>query len=137
MLRECKSAGSRLPEQARNRSPTVYLVTDAELANDLLLADCQDFLRKIRHPRRRFVDWLVDGVRDSSARLLDGTGNPVEIDYDYLEKDHFDLWVRDWITLRSPEVRRRVRAESRERVRLVITMLRMIFPRESAAWGLD
>ena len=115
----------------------VRLVTDEELDNPCLLRDAKTFASKMRVPRRSFVDWLVDGVRDAKAVLLDNEDRPVSIDYDVIERDHIDLWFRDWAKRPEAHINPRVRAESRERVRLVVTMLRMIFPKESSVWGCD
>lgn len=113
----------------------VRLVTDGELRNSDFLKDVRTFASKLRIPRRRIVDWLVDGIRDARTILLDEQGRPVEIDFDEIERDHIDLWFRDWATRPAAHVTCRVREESRERVRLVATMLRMIFPKESTVWG--
>ena len=114
---------------------SVRLVTDEELMNPQFLRDIKTFASKCRIPRRSFVDWLVDGVRDADTVLVDGEGNPVEIDYDEIERDHIDLWFRDWAQRPEAHINPRVREESRERVRLVATMLRVIFPKESSVWG--
>jgi hypothetical protein len=118
-----------------NHWPVVRLVTDDELNNPYFLADVQDFAGKLRVPRRRMVDWLVDGVRDARSLLADSDGRPVEFSYDELEHDHIELWFRDWLKRGNRSVAPRVRSESRERVTLVATMLKIIFPKESSVWG--
>lgn len=115
----------------------VYLVTDEELKNAQFLRDTRVFASKLPVSRRAFVDFLVNGVRDSDSEVIDADGNPVEIDFEELERANIDLWVRDWATFPAAQAACRVRAESRERVRLVATMLRMIFPKESSVWGRD
>lgn len=124
------------PERARAR-PFVQLVTDEELDNPELLRDVKAFARKLQVPRRRFIDWLADGVRDAETMLIDSTGSAVEIDLEALERDHIDLWFRDWIKRPADHIAPRVRAESRERVRAMVTILRMMFPKESSVWGCD
>lgn len=115
----------------------VRIVTDVELENDLLLDDVQSFLRMISIPRRQFVGWMY-GIFDCgvNVRLVDEFGNKATTAHlDQIEREHFDLWLRDWIKVRPPHVKRRIRMEAKERVRLLITMLRMIFPKESTTWG--
>lgn len=117
------------------RKNEVRIVSDEELANPLFLADVKNFASKLRIPRRRFMDWLADGLRDAEAELVDEFGNSAWIDFDVIERDHIDLWFRDWCRRCRPDVTPRVRTESRERIRLVATTLRMIFPKEASVWG--
>lgn len=122
-------------EEFKEQPITVRLVSDGELSDPVFLADVKTFASRLRVPRRQFVDWLVDGVRDSETCLIDSAGDPVTIEFEEIEKDNIDLWVRDWVRMPERHVAPRLRAESRERVRLVATMLRMIFPKESSVWG--
>ena len=122
-------------ESYRRKAVRVRVVTDGALADPVFLADVKTFAGRLRIPRRRFIDWLIDGFRDANAVLVDEHGTPVWIDFDEIERDHIDLWFRDWCKVPEDQVRPRVRAESRERIRLVATLLRAIFPKESTVWG--
>lgn len=114
---------------------SVRLVSDAELADPVFLADVKTFASRLRIPRRRFVDWLVDGLRDTETALLDEHGSPVEIDLEAIEHEAVEMWLKDWLRMPERHAVPRLRIEARERVRLVATLLRMIFPKESAVWG--
>lgn len=115
--------------------PRIRLVTDAELENPVFLTDVKTFAANLRVAHRRFLDWLADGFRDAQAELVDSAGNKVDVDLEELERDNIEFWFRDWCRRPAPNAQIRLRAESRERVRLVATLLRLIFPKESILWG--
>ena len=116
-------------------SGRVCIVTDEELDDPYFLADVKTFAWKLRIPHRRFRDWFVDGVRDSEVELVDVFGNPADFNYEEIEREHVELWFRDWAKRPARHIHPRLRRESRERIRLIATMLRMIFPKETSVWG--
>ncbi|MGO4863331.1 hypothetical protein ACTP2L_07095, partial [Campylobacter jejuni] len=78
---------------------------------------------------------LVDGVRDCDTELVDLAGNSVTIDFEAIEGDTIELWLKDWLKRPERHAIPRLRIEARERVRVVATLLRMIFPKEASVWG--
>lgn len=123
--------------------PTVRLVTDAELESGVFVTDVKTFASRLRIPRRRFVDWLTDGYRDAEVYIVDEEGNPVDLDFEALEEEDGDEvrnriedWLKDWLKRPERHFTPRLRVEARERVRLVATLLRAIFPKESVVWGM-
>jgi hypothetical protein len=113
----------------------VRITTDEELGNPVYLFDARAFAAKLRVPRRRLLDYLADGLRDSDAELEDEYGNAAQVDFELLELDGIEDWFKDWVRRPAPGVLCRVRAESRERIRVLTTILRLIFPKETSVWG--
>lgn len=122
-------------EGDRSRAITVCITTDAELADQAFLFDARSFVANLRVPRRRMLDWLADGLRDSEAQLVDDDGNLAYVDLELLELDGIDDWFKDWAKRPMKGIALRVRSESRERIRVVTTIMRMIFPKETRCWG--
>ena len=115
----------------------VQIVTDADLENSELVRDARTFAANIRVPRGRMLDFLADGYRDCDTIRVEAEGNRAEIDLELLERDGIEWWFKDWCKRPLPNVTPRVRVEARERARVVITLLRLIFPKESVVWGVD
>ena len=125
------------------RPLTVTIVSDRELDNHAWLAEAKLFTQRLRVPRSRICDFLADGLRDTDTVLLTEDGNRAYIDLEEIEKaddeddeiDGFEWWYKDWVRRAPPGVKPRLRTEARERVRLITTILRLIFPKETSVWG--
>jgi len=120
----------------------IRLVTDEEIQNPLFRDDVKSFARKLRVPRRKMVDWLVDGYRDADVDIINDEGLAVFVDFEALEEGEGDLvttriadWLKDWLSEPTRQGASRLRPEAKERVRLIATLLRAIFPKESVVWG--
>lgn len=116
--------------------PIVRLMTDDELRNHQLINNVKEFCRKIALPRRRIRDFCLEGMRDSPALLVGSGGDAVEANLEaVLDDDGFEFWYRDWIKHPVPAHVAAVHPASIDRVIFLITALKMIFLRESRAWG--
>lgn len=115
----------------------VPIVSDAELDNPEFLRDLRIFAANLRVSRGRWLDWLADGYRDADAILVDDCGDPADVDLELLELDGIEWWFKDWCKRPPAGITPRLRIEARERVRVVATLLRLIFPKESIVWGVS
>lgn len=125
------------------RPVTVTIVSDRELDSPAWLADAKSFTQRLRVPRSRIRDFLADGLRDTDTVLVTESGDRACVDLEEIEKDDgddcetdgFEWWYKDWTRKTPPGVTPRLRVEARERVRVITTILRMIFPKETSVWG--
>lgn len=116
---------------------TVTIVTDEEIANPIFIRDARTFMASMRIERRRLLDWFMDGYSRSHVLLVDAQGNKATIDFDELDIEGVVDWFKDWCTKPQPATRLHVRKEAVERVRVMTTLLKIRFPKETLLWGLD
>ena len=133
-----KAMGNLDPDMMRGKRIAVRIATDQECDDFVLQDHLQTFLRGVLCivPYRRLLPMLEKAARRSGAALLDRNGQPARLadlsEHDYLAMDY---WLRDFMIERPPHVRRRNRPETLERRRLLLTLARMVWPRETATWG--
>ena len=116
------------------KHPRVQLVTDALLENKAWLDDVHAFANRLDVPRRQMLDYMAKGFEKARVALVDEAGEPVYLDLREAEKcKDFGLFYRDWLRHRpgAPNIH----PHTRERVRLIATMLRVIFWKEQSVWG--
>lgn len=112
------------------------LVSDDELNNPEFIRDLRAWTYQLDIGPDHWLDYLSDQYRDYAGTVVDD-GEPVFLDLEELERPDIKYWFRDFCcTPCSPEVKPRVRREARERVRVLATILRAVFPGHANSWGL-
>ena len=132
-----KVMGNLDPDMTRARRIAVRIATDQECDDFVLQDHLQAFLRGVLCivPYRRLLPTLEKAARRSDTVLLDQNGAPARLD-DLSEQDYLamDYWLRDFMIERPQHIRRRNRPETLERRRLLLTLTRVVWPRETATW---
>jgi len=114
----------------------VPVATEADARNRLLRQDVKEFLRAFRLPFRGALDALYERASRTARVIVDRQGNRVELlELSDADLDAFDYWYRDWVATDEVHAEPRLRRESTDRIIFLITLLRMIFPKESMTWG--
>lgn len=117
------------------RKKNTVLVSDRQLENPDFLIDLRAFTADLKISPDHWVDFLIDTYRDYRGRIIH-QGNEVFLDTEALEATSIREWLRDWACTAVPEgVRPRLREESRERIRVLATILATRFPFEASMWG--
>lgn len=112
------------------------IVSDLELSNP-------EFLRSVRLTAYRhnissyqWLDEVYSLYRDYHGWICDERGQEVLLDLEVFETPNIRTWFRDFCCRPLPEGSMpRVRGESKERVRVLATILRARFPVSAATWG--
>lgn len=123
----------------RNRSTP--LVTNAELEDE-------DFRRGVRRTANaegldadEWCDWLNDTYRDHQGWVsaeIDGEVIEVFLDMGLFETADATEWFRYFCcTPLDPDARPRLTAVSKERIRVLATILRMRYPVAAMTWSMD
>jgi hypothetical protein len=119
------------------RRKSVRLVSHRELASPSFISDVRTFAHSLRLSRDAWQNQLVDWYRDYPGRIVDMSGNEVDLDISVFEVSSIRDWFRD-TCCRQPTINggRYVRAEARQRFIVMATILRATFPTESLMWGM-
>lgn len=117
------------------KNSTRQLVRDAQLENPEYLRDLRNFAASLEISADHFLDYLLNLYRDYRGRIV-SNGNEVFLNTEEFETDSIREWFRDWACTPVPDgVRPRLREESRERIRLLGTILSTKFAFEAELWG--
>ncbi|MBI1393891.1 MAG: hypothetical protein GC152_14230 [Alphaproteobacteria bacterium] len=117
------------------RNKTTGLVTDRKLENPDFLRDLRAFTSGLNISPDHWLDFLIDTYRDYRGRIVH-QGREVFLDTEALEVTSIKEWLRDWACAPVSEgARPRLREESRERIRVLATILTTRFPFEADMWG--
>lgn len=117
------------------RKATTQLIPDNRIENPDFLIDLRAFTAGLKVSPDHWVDFLIDTYRDYRGRIIH-QGNEVFLDTEALEATSIREWLRDWACVPVPEgIRPRLREESRERIRVLATILATRFPFEASMWG--
>ena len=112
------------------------LVSDEELSNPEFVRAVRAKALNLQIPACLWHDHLVDLYRDLSGVILGSDGSEAYLDMDVFERENIHLWFREFCCRPCPEfVAPRVRAEARERVRILASVLRASYPIEARYWG--
>lgn len=112
------------------------LVGDQELNNLDFVEDVRSCARNLRVSPSEWRDFIYDMYRDYPGRVLGSGGKEVFLNLEVFETDGIREWFRDWIFRAEPLCRsKRLRSESRERVRVIATLLRARSPGVAVMWG--
>ena len=95
----------------------------------------RNFAASLEISADHFLDYLLNLYRDYRGRIV-SNGNEVFLNTEEFETDSIREWFRDWACAPVPDgVRPRLRKESRERIRLLGTILSTRFAFEAELWG--
>jgi hypothetical protein len=113
----------------------IRLVTDDELSQPQFVRGLRATALAMGYSASEWVDRLSDIYRDFDGVIIDEYGNELMLDLEVFEFEHGRTWFRDQINAPMAEgVSPRLRAESKERLRILGTVLKMVFPREALSW---
>ncbi|MEM9054521.1 MAG: hypothetical protein AAGB16_04270 [Pseudomonadota bacterium] len=116
------------------RARLVELVTDEELRNPAFLIAFRAFTSALGIQPEAWPDYLMDIYRDFEGCITDRERHLIGLNTEHLEV--YPEWYRDWVnTAVPPGIVPRLRKESRARIRVLVTLLKIRFPEESAGWG--
>lgn len=112
------------------------LVTDQELANPDFIRDVKSSARSLGIMPHAWLDALSDMYCHYRGCIVDSSDREIFLDLEPLERPHIREWFRDWVCapLESATCPR-VRSESRERIRVLATILRACSPVRAQMWG--
>lgn len=113
----------------------VKLFSNAKIENPDFLRDLRDFTSSLNLSPDHWVDYLVDLYRDYQG-MVTSKGTEVFLDTEAFEANSIREWFRDWACKPlAPNQEPRLREESRERIRVLATILATRFPFEASMWG--
>ena len=122
-------------DNAYRRARLVMMFTDAEITNPAFIVDFRAFASSLGISPERWPDYAVDLYRDFDGFIRDYEGHLIRLNTQHLEV--YPEWWRDWVnTPVEPGIVPRLRKESKARVRVLATILKIAFPDEAAGWGL-
>lgn len=118
------------------RNLNTRLVSDSELKNHDFVEDVRSAARALGLSPSSWRDFIYDTYRDYPGRVISANGQEAFLDLNVFETDGVREWFRDWVYSPQQASRTRtIRAESKERVRVIATLLRASNPRSAIAWG--
>jgi hypothetical protein len=113
----------------------VRLVTDDELSNPDFLKAVRATAHALQYSPSEWLDRIYNFYRDFDGVIVDAQGEEVPLDLDVFETEYIREWFRDWIYKPMAEgVRPRLRGESKERIRIIGTIVRAKFPLDTIKW---
>ncbi|MEZ5691654.1 MAG: hypothetical protein R3D71_08325 [Rickettsiales bacterium] len=132
---------------------TSHLVTDEELKNPEFIRDVRDFCYQQNIEAADWIHYICNEYVAYKGSIIDENGKEVLLNTSVFDIDENTLfngtdeeviaanltiynWIREFCrTPCSASVKPRVRAEAKERVRVLATILRASFPAEAFFWG--
>lgn len=114
-----------------------HIVTDRELENPHFREDVRQFARSLNVSPTEWRDYLADLYCHYAGRIVDRNGVESFLAMEEFEVPYVREWFRDWINVEpSASGTTRLRSESRERIRVLATILRATFPEKAFTWGM-
>lgn len=118
------------------RKEITTLISDKRMENPDFLVDLRAFTASLNISPDHWLDYLIDLYRDYRGRITE-KGHEVYLDTEAFDLDSIREWMRDYVCSPVPAgVRPRLREESRERIRVLATILATRFPFEASMWGI-
>ncbi len=111
------------------------LVTDQELSDPVFRNHLNRTARGLDVPDHKWHGHLSDMYRDFNGVIVDADGLTVSLEMDVFETTSIREWFRDWVYNKEYDRAPRLRAESRERVRILGTLIRAHYPAQASLWG--
>ena len=119
---------------AHCRARKVQLVSDERLDSPLYRFHLRSFLRHCRIPPMAALNFYSDALRDSDCvRVFEGD-REIELNTGLLEFPTFPWWYRDLCRPGSFGIQR-INNRRREELRILATLVTIIFPVEAARFG--
>tara|TARA_R110002110_G_scaffold348079_1_gene558287 strand:+ start:2934 stop:3401 length:468 start_codon:yes stop_codon:yes gene_type:complete len=116
---------------------TTTLIQDQDLANPAFLADIRKFANQLDIASSSWREFLADLYCQYLGCIVDASGQEVFLDMEVFEERYIREWFRDWAcTPPKDGTHLRLRSESRERIRVLATILRAYFPAQAMMWGI-
>lgn len=113
----------------------VQLVSDRKLEDPEYLRDLRAFTANLNISPDHWLDYLTDTYRDYCGRIVSG-GRDIYLDMEVFEVPYLREWFRDFTcTPVRDGVCPRPRADTRERVRVLATLLSTRFPFAASLWS--
>ncbi|ALG92010.1 MULTISPECIES: hypothetical protein [Actibacterium] len=113
-----------------------HFVTDQMLENSTYIRDLRNFAFGLNVKDSAWHEHLTNLYRDYRGWIVGFDGDEVHLDMEQFERPFIREWFRDFCHKRCPDdVTPRRRPESRERVRILATILTARFPSEALLWG--
>lgn len=113
---------------------------DSELKRTLFQPDLRAFLVAYTFKHHllpsQWHEHLCGLYRDYRGWIKGEDGQEVFLDMSVFEVDHIREWFRDYIQIVPNGVETRLRGESKERVRVLATIMRAYYPAEANLWGI-
>ena len=116
------------------RKTSSRIVSDDEMT-PAFVSDVKETARSLNVSPYDWREHLSDLYRDYKGRIIDEDGNEVFLDTEVFEFPHHREWSRDFMAHLAEGSAPRIRAESRERIRVMASILRAAFPAEADMWG--
>lgn len=117
------------------RQAHTRLISDHELNDPVFRHDVQQTARQMRVSDHKWQEHVYDMYRDFNGAIVDTGGSDVTLDMNVFEEGAIREWFRDWIYSKNQTRAPRLRAESRERVRILATLIRAHYPERALLWG--
>lgn len=115
---------------------SVGLVSDLELSNPDFIRDVRAFCFELDVSSYHWHDHVIDLYRDYRGTVLDEDGTEVNLNTCVFEIASIRDWFRDFCCTACPDhITPYVRGEAKERVRVLATILRAVYPAQSLLWG--
>lgn len=112
------------------------MVSDAELGDPEFIRDLRHHAYGLGFTRDAWVNKLADLYRDYPGTIVDAAGMEALLDMEVFECPGIRDWLRDFACTPCPaDVTPRVRREAWERVRVMATIMRAVWPERAALWG--
>ena len=112
------------------------IVSDQELANPLFVAHVRQTANELGFEASEWLDAVYDLYCEYRGCIVDANGREIFLDLEPFEVPFIREWFRDWACKPAKcGVRPRVREESRERIRVLATILRARYPERAMMWG--
>jgi len=117
------------------RKETTTVVSDQRIENPDFLRDLRAFTSQLAVSPDHWVDFLIDTYRDYRG-VIAHNNQEAFLETEALEANSIREWFRDFIcTPVRDGAQPRLREESRERIRVVATILATRYPFEASIWG--
>lgn len=118
------------------RKRRTHLVTDVELASGRFRWDVRKKAYGLGLTPVEWVDAIHDLYSQCPGWIMHADGNEVFLDMNEFERPHIREWFRDWVCdLPARPETQRLHPASKERIRILATIMRAHFPAEAMLWG--
>jgi hypothetical protein len=112
------------------------IISDEELSNPDFVRDIRNFASGLDIDPTYWLETLYNMYCQYPGWIVDRNGQEVFLDLEHFETRFIREWFRDWACQPIAEnVRPRIREESRERIRILGTILKAKYPGSAMMWG--
>jgi len=120
------------------RNRRARLVSDAELSNRLFRWNVRKKANSLNYTAVEWVERIHDLYSQYPGWIMDHEGQETFLDMDEFEHPYIREWFRDWVCILPADPNaQRLNQASKERIRILATILRAYFPVEALLWGAE